>query len=128
MESNHRVNKLQAALREVLAEITPLEKLQKEAREEFTKDAVVLTQPDAEEIVEKGGDSSPFIYLEDILPEIDSLITKAYLQGIRDAKGAIANEEILNGPNDGTKYFVQGFNQCRDETLEAITRLEENVK
>lgn len=72
--------------------------------------------------------------LDEILSE---LTRKAYLQGIRDAKGCVPEEEYVTDCNHtpidscdsdcANKSGAIMFNAARKETLEAITRLEESV-
>jgi hypothetical protein len=69
---------------------------------------------------------------------LDSLTRKAYLQGIRDAKGCVPAEfkfpkrGVHKDLNELSDWILKdaaknGSNQCRTSTLEAITRLEESV-
>lgn len=92
-----------------------LEQLQKEAREEFAKVG-------GERFIEKN-----------LLPEkLNELVSKAYLQGIRDAKGCVPEKRGNAGlcspvtQKDVGKRDNYFYNLGREGTLEAITRLEEN--
>jgi len=90
------------------------------------------------------GDHSEFsigIFVPDIerLNEShDELAKQAYLQGIRDAKDVLpphdpyTREEMMSreGQNRDLDFLMckkTGYNTYREETLEAITRLEENI-
>lgn len=58
---------------------------------------------------------------------VEAQTKRAYLQGIRDAKGALPEEKNFPNSQAFEIHEDNGFNECRKETLEAITRLEENV-
>lgn len=108
--------------------MTPLETLKKEGREEFRRAAVVLTQADAEEIVDRGGDSEPFLYLRDILADIDTLIDRIYLAALEAAEGAMPKERIDDGGfTESGLHGIWGFNESRKQALAAITELKKNA-
>lgn len=57
---------------------------------------------------------------------LDSITKQAYLQGIRDAKGVLpGRKEPLYYEFGWNTDKKGGYNECRNQTLEAITRLEE---
>ena len=79
----------------------------------------------AEKIVELTGFGR--LHVNDILPDIKEATRQAYLQGIRDAKGEIPKEWSEVYKDEQEARWKRGYDSCREETLEAITRLEENV-
>lgn len=104
-----------------------LTQLQKKAREEFEKLDLSLAIEDY----------NVHTYERSIETMIDSLAKQAYLQGIRDAKDVLpphdpyTREEMMSreGQNRDLDFLMckkTGYNTYREETLEAITRLEEN--
>ena len=101
-----------------------LEQLKKESREEFNEEySDGMTPP-----------KDLYSYF------IEPNLKKAYLQGIRDAKGCVPEEKELS-PYPGDRRggienqilsqennLKAGFNNARTSTLEAITRLEETYE
>lgn len=112
--------------------MNPLTQLQEEARE----DAVVMTVPDMEELIENDQDSPEFLYLDDA----QYLITTAYLKGLErlseqllelegEARKQVVtweNSEDWDGTtNDGLYSFIQTISKKRIAITTEITNIKE---
>jgi len=100
-----------------------LELLTREAREDFL---VLFTdaKSNPKPALGRYDADSAIVFLKEKMQE-------AYLQGIRDAKGCVP-KKIGGGIGPAVvdvraEGITQGHNDCRKETLEAITRLEEGT-
>lgn len=109
-----------------------LEQLKREMYARFKENAQLIENP-----IEHGDNSvdGSFyqVYRGNLESFLDDFAAKAYLQGIRDAKGVIPSARIPEKTdlglfvNDYEEGLQDGNDECRAVTLEAITRLEENV-